>query len=131
MSSTQIVDIRIVSVVKERIQQDSQFPGLYDYFFKLSAQPPSGWSGFFDRIRSLPRHTKWQKAWIEGDCVVIKCALDELESNLEELKEDIATTNKNYMNAKEKEDSEMQQENGRKEKAREEQDKVLDRLNFD
>ena len=126
LDPNQIDDIRIVGVVKGRTRQDPQFSGLQDYFFQLSAQPPREWCAIFDEIRSFPRHTKWQKAWIEGDCVVIKCALDELESNLGELKEDVANAHKRHMSAKEKADQERQREKEQKER-----DNVLDKLDFD
>ena len=126
----QIDDMRIIGVVKDRTRQDSQFPGLQDYFFQLSAQPPRGWRDLFNKIRSFPRHTKWREAWIDGDCVVIKTSLDELGSNLEELKEDVATTHENYMRAKEQADQERQREKEQEEKEQKERNNVLDKLDF-
>ncbi|MCD4823633.1 MAG: toll/interleukin-1 receptor domain-containing protein [Phycisphaerae bacterium] len=130
--SIQIVDICIVGVVKERTRQDQEFSGLQDYFFQLSAMPPFGWSDFFDKARQFVRHTKWRKAWIEGDCVVVKCALEELsECHLRDLKEDVATANMNYIQAKAKAERQRQIKRERQEKAKMEQDDVLDQLDFD
>ena len=130
--SNQTLDIRIVGVVKDRTQQDHQFPGLQDYFFQLSAKPPVGWSDFFDQAREFPRHTRWRKAWLEGDCVVVKCALDELAKyHLRDLKKDVATANKNYLQAKADADQRRQIERARKEKARKKRDNVLDQLDLD
>lgn len=130
--SNQTLDIRIVGVVKDRTQQDLQFPGLQDYFFQLSARPPVGWSDFFDQAREFPRHTRWRKAWIEGDCVVVNCALDELAKyHLRDLKKDVATANKNYMQAKADADRQKQIERAQREKAMRERDNVLEQLDFD
>ena len=127
----QIDNIRIIGVARERTRQDPKFSGLQDYFFQLSAQPPTGWSNFFDKIRSFPRHTMWRQAWIEGDCVVIKTSLDELGSNLEELKEDVAKAHTDYVKAKEATDRKKRQEKEQKERAKKGRDDVLNKLDFD
>lgn len=130
--SNQILDIRIVGVVKDRTRQDPQFAGLQDYYFQLSENPPVGWSDFFDQAREFPSHTMWRKAWVEGDCVAVNCALDELEKyHVRDLKRDVATANKNYMQAKADAERQRQLENERKEKIRRERDNVLDQLDFD
>ena len=121
-----------MGVVKDRTRQDPQFAGLKDYYFQLSENPPVGWSDFFDQAREFPRHTMWRKAWVEGDCVAVKCALDELERyHVRDLKRDVATANKNYMQAKADAERQRQLENERKEKIRRERDNVLDQLDFD
>ena len=130
--SNQILDIRIVGVVKDRTRQDPQFAGLQDYYFQLSENPPVGWSDFFDQAREFPRHTMWRKAWVEGDCVAVNCALDELEKyHVRDLKRDVATANKNYMQAKADAERQRQLENEREKKIRRERDNVLDQLDFD
>ncbi len=130
--SNQILDIRIVGVVKDRTRQDPQYAGLQDYYFQLSEDPPVGWSDFFREVRETPRHTMWRDAWVEGDCVVVKCALDELAKyHVRDLKRDVATANKWYMQAKAAAERRRQIESERQKKIRRERDNVLDQLDFD
>jgi len=94
--------------------------------------PPAEWHLFFDQNRSFPRHNMWRKAWVERDCIVVKCALEEIERyHLRDLKEDVAKTNSDYSQAVKvhHEKEKKKQELARKQK--EERDGKLDQLDFD
>ena len=124
-------ELKIVGVIKERTHQDPKLSGLQDYYFKLSKRPPSGWNRFFDEVRSFPRHSMWRKAWIEGDCVVLNCALDEIEQyHLRDLKQDVATANEKYDEAVRLHEQQKHQQRQREQKLREERDGKLDELDF-
>ena len=126
------LNLRIVGVVKERTRQDPNYSGLQDYYFELSAMPPPEWDLFFDKSRSFPRHSMWREAWIEGDCVVVKCALDEIERyHLRDLKEDVAKANADYMKALRMHEEQERQKRELARKQKEERDGKLDRLDFD
>jgi hypothetical protein len=125
-------EIRIVGIVKERTRQDEQYSGLQDFFLQLSARPPLGWEPHFIQARSFPRHSMWRDAWLEGDCIVIKCALDELSRyHLKDLKEDVVTANANLVRANAAAEQDRQREAERAEKERKARDDALDSLKFD
>lgn len=126
------LDIRIVGVVNERTHQDPKYPGIQHYYFQLSEMPPTNWNLFFDKSRSRPRHNMWRKAWIEGDCVVIRCALEEIEQyHLRDLKKDVARANADYTQELRmiEEQERQQQELARRKKVA--RDDKLDQLDFD
>ncbi|MGD9725838.1 MAG: toll/interleukin-1 receptor domain-containing protein [Nitrospiraceae bacterium] len=124
--------LRIVGVAKEKTRQDRQYSGLQDYFLQLSAWPPPGWEDYFLEARRFPRHSMWRDAWVEGDCVVIKCALDELgRYHLDDLKQDVETANANLVRANAAAEQRRQREAERIEMERKARDKTLDSLKFD
>jgi len=127
----QIVDICIIGVDRKRTQQDPKYSGLQNYYLQLSASPPTGWSNFFSQTRQFPRHTMWRSAWIEGDYIVINCSIDEIAMHLKDLKEDVVTTNKEYMQAKIYVEKQEQIEREQQKKIKKERDDLLDQLNFD
>ena len=128
----QTADIHIVDVDKNRTRQDREFPGLHHFFLQLSVQPPKRWIELFGRAREFPRHTMWREAWIERDCIVVKCAVDELEEyHVKDLKDDVATANEGYLKAIEDEERKKHIEREREKKVKQERDKVLNKLEFD
>lgn len=130
--SEQSQELRIVGVVKSKTRQDREFSGLQDYFFQLSEVPPSGWDKYFLEARRFPRHNMWRNAWVEADCVVIKCALDEIgRYHLRDLKTDVATANENFARAKQEAQLRSLREQQRIEKEKRERDDTLDALDFD
>lgn len=87
-------EIKIVGIVKERTQQDREYFGLQDFYLQLSKKPSRDWEYFFDQSRSFSRHSIWRCAWIEDDCIVVKCVLDELSRyHLSDLKQYITQVN--------------------------------------
>ncbi len=124
--------LKIVGIVKEKTQQDPEYSGLQHYYFQLSHYPPPGWEEQFMRARQFPRHTMWREAWVAGDCVVVKCALDELERyHLRDLKEDVETANQSLVQEIAAAEAHLIYEEEQAEKARKERDSVLDKLKFD
>lgn len=124
-------EIKIIGILKDRTRQDSTYSGLQDYYFQLSHNPSSDWVHFFDESRRFPRHTMWRQAWIEGDCVVIKCALDELQRyHLNDLKQDVANATENLANAISQRNARAKIEADRKKEENEARDKYLDDLDF-
>ena len=125
-------ELRIIGVIKDRTRQDSQFAGLQDYYFQLSNQPPLNWRNYFDKARSFPRHSMWRRAWIEGDCVVIKCVLEEIEQyHLRDLKQDVATANAELSAAIVMKSEQDRQKREMADKKKKERDGKLDNLSFD
>jgi len=126
------IELRIVGVAKDRTRQDSQYSGLQDYYFQLSSMPPAEWHLFFEQNRSFPRHSMWRKAWVERDCIVIKCALEEIERyHLSDLKEDVAKTNSDYSQAVRIQQDKEQKKRELARRQKEERDGKLDQLDFD
>lgn len=127
----QDTDISIVGIVKERTRQDPQYSGLQDYYLQLSKHPPSDWEKFFIESRRFPRHTMWRKAWLEYDCIVIKCAVEELDRyHVKDLKQDVVTANENCKQARINEEAKRQIETERLEQERIKRDQALDNLDF-
>lgn len=124
--------LKIVGIVKEKTKQDSQYSGLQHYYFKLSRRPSHTWERQFIQARRFPRHNMWREAWVEGDCIVVKCALDELERyHLRDLKQDVETANNALAQEIVAEQTRRAHEEEQKAKERAKRDAVLDRLNFD
>ena len=74
---------------------DKQFL-LFNMYLQLGTAPPNEWKDFFNESRRLPRAQRWRKAWIEGDTLVVYCQPEELQQEIEELKEDLAVANQQY-----------------------------------
>ncbi len=73
----------------------------------------------------------WRRAWIEGDCVVVKCATDELQRyHLKDLKQDVANANENLARAIEQHSAREKIEAERKEAERVKRDNLLDDFDF-
>lgn len=125
-------ELRIIGVLKDRTRQDSRFGGLQNYYFQLSKHPPLNWAQYFENARSFPRHNMWRSAWIEGDCVVVKCALEEIERyHLRDLKEDVATANAQFSAAALMKEEQDRQRRAIEDKNKQLRDGKLDNLSFD
>ncbi|WP_434626839.1 hypothetical protein [Chromobacterium sp. CV08] len=74
---------------------DKQFL-LFNMYLQLSLAPPSEWKDYFNESRRLPRGSVWRKAWIEGDTLVVYCQPEELQTEIETLKQDLAAANLQY-----------------------------------
>ncbi|WP_429069514.1 toll/interleukin-1 receptor domain-containing protein [Aeromonas dhakensis] len=124
-------EIKIIGILKERTRQDREYSGLQDYYFQLSGRPSQNWVHFFDESRRFPRHSMWRRAWIEGDCVVVKCAIDELQRyHLNDLKQDVAKANKDLAHAIERHNEKEKIEAKLREADRIARDQQLDDLDF-
>lgn len=124
-------EIKIIGILKDRTRQDREYSGLQDYYFQLSKRPSRDWIHFFDESRRFPRHSMWRRAWIEGDCVVVKCATDELQRyHLNDLKQDVANANENLARAIEQHNARENIVAERKEAERIKRDNLLDDLDF-
>ncbi len=125
-------NLRIVGIVKEKTQQDREFSGLQHYYFQLSGNPPPGWKKHFDESRRFPRHSMWREAWVSGDCVAVKCALNELERyHLRDLKQDVETANEKYAQEIVAQEARRRHEQEQREKEEAKRNAALDKLNFD
>lgn len=124
-------ELKIIGILKDRTQQDREYSGLQDYYFQLSKRPSRDWVHFFDESRRFPRHSMWRRAWVEGDCVVVKCATDELQRyHLKDLKQDVATANENWAQAIEQHNAREKFEAECKNAERIKRDGMLDDLDF-
>jgi hypothetical protein len=107
-------DIKVVDFLPELTRPSPKAAGLRHLYLKLSAQPPREWAAFFEEERRFPRHTMWRHAWVQGDCVVVDCVPDELEKyHLNDVKEDVASTNAKYRSYLEQRQRENDAENKR------------------
>lgn len=124
-------EIKIVGIVKERTQQDREFSGLQDFYLQLSKRPSRDWEHFFEKSRSFARHSMWRRAWIEGDCIVVKCALDELSRyHLRDLKQDVAQANQDLEKHIDEYNTNARIQSEIEEAKRIERDTQLDNLDF-
>lgn len=124
-------ELKSVGIDKEKTQQDREFSGLQHYYFQLSRTPPRGWAEHFTKARQFPRHSMWREAWVTGEYVVVKCALEEIERyHLRDLKVDVATANATLAQAQAAAKARRQYEMEQANKAQQERNAVLDKLKF-
>lgn len=97
MPSADWTDIQIVGADESRTHNPNPQLGIYHVYLQLSATPPHQWVEFFEAERGFPRHSMWRRAWIEGNCIVIACGLDEIKRyHLADLREDVQKSNTLY-----------------------------------
>lgn len=97
---------------------DKQFL-LFNMYLQLSHTPPHEWKDYFAESRRLPRAAVWRKVWVEGDCLVVYCQPEELQQEIETLKEDIAFANRQYRQLQQLRELRRQQEQMEQEEASE------------
>lgn len=70
--------------------------GLYAVHFTLSETPPPDWAALFDEERRLRRRAVWRKAHVRSRHIVVECALNEVDTLLEDIKEEVHNANRKY-----------------------------------
>jgi hypothetical protein len=71
-------DIRITGIDIHRCSPSPENPRLQRIYLTLSELPPADWQTIFTRERGVARQTLWRAARIEGSCILIDCAPEEL-----------------------------------------------------
>jgi len=125
-------DIRLVGVDKTRAYRPDPDKALFHIFFELSAHPPQEWVQIFEAERQFPRHTMWRHAWIEDNYVVVHCVPDEVKKyHLQDVKQDVASSNAKYRAYLQREAAEKVREAQQRKKEEEDLDDALDDLDFE
>lgn len=125
-------DIKVVGVDKSKTYRPDPEKLLYNVYFKLSSEPPIEWVRIFEAERRFPRHTMWRRAWVDGQYVVIHCALDEVKKyHAHDIKQDVANTNKKYGEYLRQLVIEQKKERERKGEELEKIDEALEGLDFE
>jgi len=93
--------------------------------FILSETPPYEWHSFFEENRRFPRHNMWRIAEIEGDVVVIKCGIDERETQFRDLKQDVEYANNRYSKYIKEEEQRKQIQKQKLDEERAEKDRIV------
>jgi hypothetical protein len=125
-------DINITGTDKNKLYKPDPEMSLYNVYFSLSRRPTQEWVQIFEAERRFPRHTMWRKAWIDGQYVVVHCGLDEIKKyHLEDIKQDVASTNVKYREYLQQQAINKQKEMIRKDKQRRQIDDALDGLEFE
>lgn len=97
MASKDFKDIKIIDIDINRTKPSQTAPGYRHMYLKLSDKPTNEWINLFNRSHSIPRHTMWREAWIEGNYIVVDCVPKEIETHhLADLKQDIEKANNSY-----------------------------------
>lgn len=124
-------DIKIIGVDKDKTYNPDPHKLLYNVYFELSRIPPSEWVEIFDVERRFPRHTMWRKAWIERGYVIVHCSLDEVKKyHLNDITEDVKTTNFKYREYLQKVELQRQRQLEKEEKERNTLEESLNDLDF-
>lgn len=90
-------DIRITGIDIHQCSPSPENPRLQRIYLTLSELPPADWQTIFTRESGVTRQTLWRVARIEGSCILIDCAPEELaQHHLDSLKEDVKNTNKKF-----------------------------------
>ncbi|OWY40308.1 hypothetical protein CEK28_06200 [Xenophilus sp. AP218F] len=88
--------ISITGFCEERSHNpDKQFM-LFNMYLQLNHAPPAEWKELFGEARRIPRQPLWRKAWVEDSLLVVYCQPEELQQQIETLKQDIALANRQY-----------------------------------
>ena len=72
--------IKIIGMNEIRTYKPDPEKLLYNVYFELSLVPTNKWGQIFEDEHRPPRHTMWQRAWIDGQHIVVQCTLSEVES---------------------------------------------------
>jgi len=125
-------DIKIIGIDKNRTYKPDPEKSLYHVYFKLSTEPPLEWVRIFEEEHRFPRHSMWRHAWIDGQFIVVPCCLDEVKKFiLDDIKQDVANTNRKYQEYLQQLEIEQEKERHREEKERKEIDEALEGIDFE
>lgn len=89
-------DIQITGVDENKIQSEPPPSLMKRIYFRLSATPPREWAEIFAAERKFPRHSRWREAKVLGSHIEVYCPLEELQRHLDDLKEDVKSSNLKY-----------------------------------
>lgn len=90
-------DIRIVGIAKDKTYRPDPDKLLFHVYLEISSAPPEKWIQIFEAERRFPRHSRWRRAWIEGNYIIIHCVPDEVPRyHLKDLHEDVRKSNLKY-----------------------------------
>ncbi|HSQ56665.1 MAG TPA: hypothetical protein VLM40_13060 [Gemmata sp.] len=93
--ATDFADIRMVALEEERTIRADPAQPLYDVHFVLSAVAPVGWCQIVQTHLS-PRGVAGRRAWPQSKYIVVRCAIDEIERVLSELRPVLEAANREY-----------------------------------
>ena len=125
-------DISITGTDKDMLYKPNPDKALYNVYFNLSARPSQEWAQIFEAERRVPRHTMWRHAWVEGQHIVVHCGLKEVKKyHLNDIKQDVANTNRKYREYLQQQAIEKEREKLREEKEDQEIEDGLEGLDFD
>ena len=108
-----INELSIVGVEKDKIEKDDSFPAAYRYPFKLSDHPDPLWCRCFEHTYGGRLYSSMKReAYIEGDCIVVITAdSDDKQHQADIIKRAVADTNETYRRIKGEMEAEEQRQN--------------------
>ena len=125
-------EIRITDLDIDLTRPSQEAPGFQRLYLKLSGEPPPEWVRIFEQARRFPARPNWRKAWVVGAHIVIECIPEELEqAHLNHLKEDVANTNKKFLESNARSDAENLRQLDDKEATRKQLMELRGKLKFD
>lgn len=130
---SEFTDIKIVGAAEDLTHAPNPAkPAMYDVYLKLSADPPHEWAQLFDQEWENRFYSMKRRGRVEGDHIVIHCALDEIEPHhMPELKETLDRVNERYRQFAAQQARRDQQAADRQSAADQQKKDTLDRLRFD
>lgn len=95
---SEFTDIRIVGADEDLTHAPNPAkPATYDVYLKLSDSPPHEWAQLFDQEWQNRLYSMKRRGHVEGDHIVIHCALLEIEPHhMPELTETLDRVNEHY-----------------------------------
>jgi len=125
-------DLKLVGVDRDSIYKPNDKTALYNIPLRLSYVPPEPWVRIFEAERRFPRHSMWRRAWVDGRNIVVHCVPDEMQRfHLNDIKQDVNTTNRKYRDVLLRNAQQQLQSNENQRQAFEQLNKTLDELDFD
>lgn len=121
-------DIKIMGVLKDKTYKPDEKLNLFNIYFNLSSKPPIEWAQIFSEEHQSNLNRR--EAEVEGKYIKVRCCLDEVNNQLEELKRNVVNTNEKYRKYLTRQEI---KKNEKQEQADSEQskiDKALDGLDF-
>jgi hypothetical protein len=93
--ATEFADIRIVKLDEEHTTRADPTQALYEVHFVLSTKAPAGWCRILQAHLGLPG-VAGRRAWLNGNYVIVRCTIDEVEAVLAALRPMVEAANQEY-----------------------------------
>ena len=130
----EFTDFKVVGVDRDNIEKDLSVANAYKYSFLLSSKPDDIWVKFLHRSYHMSSFSrKRQYAVIDSSVVFTVLCEDNMQAQLDFLKELVASANEDYRKMIEKEFQEKREEEVRRRQEQETIERLrqeVDRLSF-
>lgn len=104
--------------------------GMGDRYLQLDRYPAPGWDPFFNEVHTHNMSMSKRRVRVEGNYLVVNCALDEIQNQIKELQEQILEATKNFTEYDAQSKREVEAKEAALKEQRKEADNVFNKLKF-